>query len=97
VTSDGFTVDHEALGAARDRIGRLAEELAVPPRDVPSADVIGHDRLNEAVNEFADREKRGLALLAGEAEAVRHELAETIKAYRRADEDGAGLFKGIEP
>jgi len=97
VSSDGFTVDHEALGAARDRIGRLAEELTVPPRDVPSAEVIGHDRLNQAVNEFAVRERRGLALLAGEAEAVRDGLAETIKAYRRTDEDGAGLFKGIEP
>lgn len=88
----GFTVDLDALGAARDRVGRLAEQLAGPPRDIPETDVFGHVRLAEAVNEFADRERRGVAQLAGEARSIRHRLAETIKTYQKADRDGAGRF-----
>ena len=93
--SEGFAADLDALGAARDRIGRLTAELTVPPRDVPGADVFGHGELGEAVKEFAAREERGLASVVGEADAVRHRLAETIKAYRAADEDGAARFTGI--
>ena len=92
---DGFEVDLGALTAARDRIGRLAEELTEPPRDVPSAEVFGHDRLAEAVNEFAAREKHGLARLTGEAESYRHGLAETIKNYRDAEEHSTSRFRGI--
>lgn len=90
--SEGFAADLDALGAARDRIGRLTEELTGPPRDVPGADVFGHGRLTDAVKEFAAREQRGLALVVGEADAVRRRLAETIRAYRAADEDGADRF-----
>ncbi len=94
--SDGFTADLDALGAARDRIGRLTAELTGPPRDVPSAEVFGHGRLGDAVKEFAAREERGLATVAAEADAVRHRLVETIRTYRAADEDGADRFTGIE-
>jgi hypothetical protein len=93
VVSDGFTADLDALGAARDRIGRLTDELAGPPRELPDAAVFGHDRLRAAVGTFADREKDGLASLAEEAESIRDGLAETIKVYRAADEDGAGRFR----
>jgi hypothetical protein len=51
--------------------------------------------LAEAVGEFAGREKRGLTWLAGEAESIRRGLAETIKTYQTADEDGARRFRGI--
>jgi hypothetical protein len=83
VNPDGFTVDLDELGTARDRVGRLAEELTGPPRDVPSAEVFGHGQLAEAVNEFAAREKRGLARLASETESIRKGLAETIKTYQK--------------
>lgn len=95
MNSDGFTVDPDALRGARDRIGRLAAELTGPPRDVPSAEDFGHDRLALAVNAFAASEKRGLSLLAKEAETIRHGLSETIETYQRTDEDGAGWFRGI--
>jgi len=93
VVSDGFTADLDALGAVRDRIGRLTDELTGPPRELPDAAVFGHDRLSAAVSTFADREKDGLAALAEEAESIRDGLAETIKAYRAADEDSAGRFR----
>ena len=93
MVSDGFTVDLDALGAARDRIGRLTDELTGPSRDVPDAAVFGHDRLGAAVGAFAGKEKDGLAMLAEETERLRAGLAETIKAYRVADEDGAGWFR----
>jgi hypothetical protein len=95
VGPDGFSVDLDALGAARDRVGRFAEELSGPPRDIPNTDVFGHDRLAEAVKEFADREKHGLAQVAGEAESIRDGLAETIKIYRKADDDGVGRIGEI--
>jgi hypothetical protein len=91
----GFSVDLGALGAVRDRVGRVAEELTGMPRDVPSAEAFGHDRLAKAVDEFADHEKRGLARLAGEADSIRERLAETIKVYRKVDEDGAGRFGAV--
>lgn len=94
MSSDGFAVDLGVLRGARDRIGRLAEELAGPPRDVPGAGVLGHAALAEAVTRFADREERGLALLTSEAESCRHGLTETIRTYQKADEDGADLFRG---
>ena len=94
--SEGFAADLDALGAVRDRIGRLTAELTGPPRDVPGADAFGHGRLSAAVAEFAAREQRGLASVVGEADSVRHGLAETIRAYRTADEDALGRFTGIE-
>jgi hypothetical protein len=95
VSSDGFAVDLDALGTARDRVSRLTEELTGPPREVPSAEAFGHSRLAEAVNEFADQERHGLSRLVGEAESIRHGLAETIKTYQQVDEEGAGRFGGI--
>jgi hypothetical protein len=95
VSSDGFAVDLDALGAARDRVSRLAGELAAPSCDVPSADVFGHGRLAEAINEFTAQEKLGLARLTAEAESIRDGLAETVKLYQKVDEDGAGRFGGI--
>jgi hypothetical protein len=97
VSSDGFAVDLDALSAVRDRVDRLAGELAGPPRDVPSADVFGHGRLAEVINEFAAQEKLGRARLTAEAESIRDRLAETVKTYQQGDEDGAGRFKGIAP
>jgi hypothetical protein len=95
VSSEGFAADLEVLGAARDRLGRLTDELAASPaREVPGSDAFGHAGLADAVREFADGEQRGLALLAGEAEGIRHRLAETIEDYRKADDDGAALFEG---
>ena len=96
MSSDGFTVDLDALAAARDRVGRLAAELAKPSRGVPNAEVFGHEGLHKAVNEFAVREKRGLALLARETESIHQGLAETIKTYQETDEDVAGRFREIE-
>jgi len=95
VSSDGFTVDLDALGAARDRVGRLAADLTEPPPAVPGVEVFGHGRLTEAAEEFAAREKHGRERLAGEAESIRRGLAETIETYRQADEDGAGRFGRI--
>jgi hypothetical protein len=95
VSSDGFEVNLDALSAARDRVGRLAAELTGPPRDVPSAEVFGHGRLAEAVNEFAAREKRGLTRLTEETESIRHGLAKTIQNYRDTDGGVAGRFGGI--
>ena len=95
MSSDGFEVDLGALGAARDQVSRFAAELSEPRRSVPSADVFGHDRLAEAVNEFAAKEKVGMARLAGEAESIRSRLAETIRTYRAADEDSAGRLGSI--
>lgn len=92
---DGFEVNLDALSAARDQVGRLAAELTRPPRDVPSAEVFGHDRLAQAVNEFATREKSGRTRLRGEAESFRRRLAATVKTYRDTDEDCAGRFGGI--
>lgn len=87
---DGFEVNLDALSAARDQVGRFAANLTGPPREVPSTDVFGHDRLTKAVNEFAAREKHGRARLAGDAESFRHGLAETIRTYRDTDEGSAG-------
>ena len=95
MSSDGFTVDLDALGAAGARAGRLADELAESPGDVPGVEVFGHRRLSEAVTEFAERERRERARLTGVAESLRHGLAETVRTYRRADEDGAGRFGGV--
>jgi hypothetical protein len=97
VGSDGFTVDLGALSAAHDRVGRLTAELVQPPRDAPGAEVFGHDRLHNAVSEFAVQEKRGLAMLASEAESTRHGLAETIKTYRKTEEAAADRFRDIQP
>lgn len=94
MSSDGFTVNLVALGAARDRVGRLAAELTGPPRDTPDTEVFGHGRLAEAVNQFAVREKRSLAELTGETESIRRGLTETIKTYRDTDQDGASRFGG---
>lgn len=91
--SDGFTVDLDALGAAHDRVGRLAAELTGSPRDTPDADAFGHRGLAEAVHAFAGQGKRELAELADETEAIRAGLAESAERYRRADEDGADLFR----
>ena len=93
MVSDGFTADLDALGAVRERIGRLTDELAGPPRDLPDAEVFGHDRLHAAVGTFADKEKDGLAAIAEETDALRAGLTETIRVYRAADEDGAGRFR----
>lgn len=93
MVSDGFTADLDALGAARDRIGRLTDELTGPPPDLPNAEVFGHDRLSAAVGTFAEREQEGRAALAEETAAIRAGLAETIRTYRAADEDGAGRFR----
>lgn len=93
---EGFQVDLEALSAARDRVGRLADELGrLPDRDVPVAKSFGHTGLADAVEEFADREKRGQDQAAGETESIRRRLAETIDAYREADDTGARRFRGI--
>lgn len=97
MSSDGFAVDLNSLRAVGDRVGRLANELAGPSREVPSADVFGHGRLAEAINTFASQEKIGLARLTAEAESIRDRLAETVKTYREVDEKGAGRFKGIAP
>jgi hypothetical protein len=97
VSSDGFAVDLDALDVVRDRVDRLAGELAGPPRDVPGADVFGHGRLAEAISKFAAQEKLGLARLTAEAESIRDRLAETVKIYKKGDEDGAGRFEGIAP
>jgi hypothetical protein len=93
VGPDGFTVDLDALVAARDRVGRLAAELINPP-DVPRAEAFGHDRLAEAVDEFSARGQRRLAWLANEAASIQHRLDETLKAYRKMDRDNAGWFGG---
>jgi DNA-binding ferritin-like protein len=95
VAQDGFAVDLDELGAARDRIGRLAEELNGPPRETPSDDAFGHHPLAKAVNKFSDQEKESMARLVKEAESIRHELTETIKTYRKADDDTAGQLGGI--
>ncbi|MCT2582645.1 type VII secretion target [Actinophytocola gossypii] len=95
VSSDGFTVDLDALGAAGARAGRLADELTASPATFRGVEVFGHRRLSEAVTEFAERERRERARLAGVAESLRHRLVETVRTYRRADEDGAGRFGGI--
>jgi hypothetical protein len=97
VGSDGFAVDLDALSAVRDRVDRLAGELAGPPRDVPGADVFGHGRLAEAIGTFAAQEEHGLARLTAEAESIRDRLADTVKTYQQGDQDGAGRFKGIAP
>jgi hypothetical protein len=89
---DGFEVDLDELGAARDKVGRLAAELTGPPREVPGAEAFGHERLAKAVNEFAAREQRGLTRLAGEAKSFHHGLSETIRTYRDTDEDSADRF-----
>jgi hypothetical protein len=73
----------------------LAGELAGPTRDLPSVEVFGHGRLAEAINKFAAQEKVGLGRLSAEAESIRDRLAETVKTYKKGDEDGAGRFKGI--
>lgn len=91
--SDGFTVDLDALGAAHERIGRLAGELTGPPHDLPGADAFGHRGLAEAVHSFARQEKRDLAELTGETESIRRGLAESVECYRRAEEDSVGLFR----
>ncbi|MFD1047628.1 hypothetical protein ACFQ1S_19845 [Kibdelosporangium lantanae] len=75
----------------------MAGELTEPSRDVPHAEVFGHDRLAEAINEFTAQEKRGLARLTAETESIRDGLAETVKTYQRVDEDSAGRFRGIAP
>ncbi|TDV51089.1 hypothetical protein [Actinophytocola oryzae] len=95
MVSDGFEVDLDALDAAREQVGRLVEELNGPPRDVPSAETFGHDRLAEAVTEFADREKPGIATLTDETMALHRGLTEVVRAYRDEDEDGAGRFEDI--
>jgi hypothetical protein len=91
---DGFTVNLDALGAARDRLVGWSV-LTGLPREVPNAGVFGHRRLAEAVNEFTAREERARACLTSEAESIRNDLAETVKAYKKGDEDGAGRFRGI--
>lgn len=96
VSADGFTVDPGALGAARDRVDKLAEELTEPrPREAPNAAVFGHGALADAVSEFVDREKRGLSRLADDAAAISDGLTDTINAYIDADDDGASRFGGI--
>jgi hypothetical protein len=97
VSSDGFAVDLDALSAVRDRVGRLAGELAGPSCEVPGADVFGHGRLAEAITRFAAEEELGRARLTAEAESIRDRLAETVKTYHKGDEDGADRFKGIAP
>lgn len=92
---DGFQVDLDALGAAGDRVRRLAEELSGTFRDIPSATVFGHDQLDEAANKFEAQGQRGAAQLASETESIRRRLAETIEAYRKADEDGASRLRDI--
>jgi hypothetical protein len=91
----GFTVDLHALGAVRDKVGRLADHLTGPPRDVPDAEAFGHARMTKAVDEFATRETRSMAQLAGEAVSIRRRLGETIKTYRQADDNAAGRFGEI--
>jgi hypothetical protein len=97
VGADGFAVDLGALGVARDGVGRLADELTGPPRDVPGDEVFGHSGLARAVGEFTPRERRGVAWLAAEAESIRHGLAETIRTYRRTDETAARRFRDLMP
>lgn len=93
--SEGFAVDLGALGAVRNRVGSLAEQLAGPPRDISTPEVFGHTRLAEAVKVFAAQENRGLAWLTGDMESIRDTLAETIKSYQKLDERGAGWFEGL--
>ncbi|WP_460396448.1 hypothetical protein [Actinophytocola sediminis] len=96
MSSDGFAVDLEALGVLRDRVAVVAEELTEQPtQEAPRAETFGHRRLTEAVNEFATQEQRGRSQLASEAESIRHRLAETIKTYRQADDEGVSRFGGI--
>lgn len=96
MATEGFQVDLEALRAARDRVGRLADELGqLPHRDVPVAAVFGHDGLAGAVEEFAEREKRGQGQATGETESIRRRLAETIDAYGEADDAGVRRIREI--
>ena len=93
---EGFQVDLEALRAARDRVGRLADELGqLPHRDVPVAKSFGHTGMADAVEKFADREKRGQDQAAGETESIRRRLAETIDAYGEADDAGVRRIREI--
>ncbi|MCE7001805.1 hypothetical protein LWC34_02960 [Kibdelosporangium philippinense] len=95
MSSDGFAVDLEALNAAGDRVGRLAGDLAEPSHEVPSASVFGHDRLADAIDKFAAQEEDSRTRLTAEVESIRDRLAETVRSYRQADEDGAERFKDI--
>jgi hypothetical protein len=95
VSPDGFTVDLDALGAARARVARLADSLTEPPPDAPAAEVFGHGRLADAVNEFAAWDEDARTRLTSETTSVHHGLVETIRAYQQVDEEGADRFGGI--
>jgi hypothetical protein len=57
-----------------------------------AADVYGHDRLHQAMENFCGRWSDGIDVLTKDAEGIGDLLGKVAQAYRAADQAAAGLL-----
>lgn len=95
--AEGFRVDLYALHQAADGISRTVDHVATRPVDAMNADatVIGHDRLADAVADFASRWQLGVETLTESRRQVAARLVEAANAYERSDVAGRATADGI--
>ncbi|TCK20426.1 hypothetical protein [Pseudonocardia endophytica] len=87
---DGFHVDVTALTRIADQILDAVRSVGTPVVD-GGAEVVGHARLAAGITGFHDRWAAGVADLTGDAREIATRLADCAEAYRRGEQDVAGL------
>ncbi|MFC5137043.1 type VII secretion target [Actinomycetospora rhizophila] len=96
----GYAVDLEALHRAAQGIRATVDQVGVGQLDGVGT-AAGHERLNDALAEFATRWQRGVEALAEDGHAVADRLDAAEAGYRRTDTGAArgldGLVRGSGP
>jgi hypothetical protein len=93
MSSDGYTVDLEALYEACLSLRRLFDDMASHPvRDLENSTAFGHARLSNVTTEFCDRWQRGVKNLLEDGRAIEEKLRETVRSYQRREEDAVRVF-----
>jgi len=95
----GYAVDLEALRRAAEGVRTTVDQVEAGRLDgVGTAP--GHDRLGQALEEFATRWQQGVEALTEDGRAVADRLAAAEAGYRWADARGArgpdGLVRGAD-
>ena len=94
--SDGFSVDPDELDKITHDVGRAVRDMTeVAGMPELPAEAFGHDDLAGSAAEFQDSWQRGVDDLARDVGSIHREMGETVRHYRRIDEDVAARFDTI--
>ena len=94
--SDGFAVDPDVLEKITSDVGRALGDMAEVARmpEQPAA-VFGHDELARSAAAFQDSWREGVVELTRDVQTIHQGIGDTVRRYRRVDDDVAARFDAI--